>query len=107
MFAKLKSKFHVYFICRIPTTHGTSDSGDIPNYMLEKWIRWVGFDNILRLPEAKAVVDMMLGALSIKAGTRTWETYHADLKTRGQEPARMKNVYEALHHKTAPPGMFQ
>jgi len=95
-----------FFICRIPTTHGVDGNGDIPAHMLAKWTSWVGHDNILRLPEAKAVVDMMLGALSITAGSRTWDTYYADLKTRGQEVARIKNVYEALHHKVAPPGMF-
>jgi len=97
VFEKLKSKYHVFFVCRIPTTHGL-ENGDIPSSMKQKWIKWVGKDHILLLPEAKAVVDIMLGALCLTVGTRTWETYLKDLQSRGQSDDRIKTVYAAVHN---------
>jgi len=97
VFAKLTTKYHVFFVCRLPTTHGVDEKGNIPALMLKKWASWVGEDHILRLPEAKAVVDIMLGAMSLTAGTRTWDTYLQDLQSRGQSDDRIKTVYSAVH----------
>jgi len=97
VFEKLKSKYHVFFVCRMPTTHGL-ENGEIPNLMFQKWANWVGKDHILRLPEAKAIVDILLGAMSITTGTRTWKSYLADLQERGQSEERIKVVQNSLFH---------
>ena len=45
---------------------------------------------------AKACIDVMLGAIAITAGARTMETYIEDMKQRGQDADRIKEVTEAL-----------
>ena len=45
---------------------------------------------------AKACIDVMLGAIAITAGVRTLETYIEDMKQRGQDAERIKEVTEAL-----------
>jgi len=66
--------------------------------MLQKWVSWVGKDHILRLHEAKAIVDILLGAMSITTGSRTWKSYLADLHERGQTEDRIKVVQDSLFH---------
>jgi len=88
-----------FFVCRIPTTHGL-EQGDIPKNMLNKWAQWVGKYHIIRLPEAKAIVDILLGVISITAGSRTWATYLDDLKERGQTEQRIQVVQNSLSPNT-------
>eukprot|EP00992_Anisonema_acinus_P014895 TRINITY_DN9511_c0_g1_i1.p1 TRINITY_DN9511_c0_g1~~TRINITY_DN9511_c0_g1_i1.p1 ORF type:complete len:290 (-),score=91.69 TRINITY_DN9511_c0_g1_i1:102-971(-) len=95
VFHKLRSKYEVFFICRIPTTHGLED-GDIPKAMKEKWSSWVGAERILKLTDPKAVVDIMLGALSTVSGARSWKAYFEDMKTRGQTEQRIDMVHQAF-----------
>ena len=45
---------------------------------------------------AKAVVDIMLGVLSITNGARTLDAYLADMKARGQGDDRIAEVRTSL-----------
>jgi len=67
--------------------------------MYEKWVSWVGEDHILNLPDAKAVVDIVLGAIAITSGSRNWESYLHDLQERGQSNERINLVSNSLHIK--------
>jgi hypothetical protein len=44
----------------------------------------------------KAIIDIMLGAISITSGQRTLETYIEDMKERGQTEKRIQEVTAAL-----------
>eukprot|EP01065_Artemidia_motanka_P051993 TRINITY_DN9283_c0_g2_i1.p2 TRINITY_DN9283_c0_g2~~TRINITY_DN9283_c0_g2_i1.p2 ORF type:complete len:160 (+),score=58.59 TRINITY_DN9283_c0_g2_i1:685-1164(+) len=93
--AKLRSKYEVYFVCRVPTTHG-QEGGDIPRHMQNKYNEYFGEGRTLRLKTAKAVVDIMLGAISISSGARSWAEYIEDMKERGQTEERIDEVHWAF-----------
>ena len=46
--------------------------------------------------EEKAIVDLMLGILSMVSSTRTLETYKIDMLDRGQTQARIEGVSKSL-----------
>jgi len=44
----------------------------------------------------KAVIDVILGVIAITSGSRNLQTYIEDMKTRGQDADRIKEVSDAL-----------
>jgi hypothetical protein len=74
---------------------GKGSSSDIAS--LQQWTAALGADRIMQLDNAKAVVDAMLGVVSISSGARTLETYVEDMVERGQDDERIKQVSECLN----------
>lgn len=62
--------------------------------------QWVGalggHERILRTKTPKACIDIILGAIALTSGARTLPEYVADMKERGQDEGRIKEVEEAL-----------
>jgi len=97
-FAKLLQKFNVFILRK-----------ELPNKALEpnvqlKWCEALGKERVLKISNPKAVIDVILGAISITSGVRDLEGYKADLIERGQTEERIKEVillltpyYEALN----------
>jgi len=64
--------------------------------ILKDWKKLLPEERILILQHPKAIVDVMLGAVAIARGKRTLDEYVADLKKRGQDEVREKEVVFAL-----------
>jgi len=87
----LRAKYEVFVIKKVYDTHaGFEDS------ISAQWETIISRERILRLNEPKAVVDVMLGAISIAKGTRSLEKYGQDMKSRGQDRGRMDLVNSTL-----------
>lgn len=80
-----------YFHKAYGSTHGSSDMAS-----LNQWRDALGADRIMELNNAKAVVDAMLGVVSVSSGARTIETYVEDMENRGQDDDRIKQVSACL-----------
>eukprot|EP01124_Arcella_intermedia_P003754 TRINITY_DN1208_c0_g1_i1.p1 TRINITY_DN1208_c0_g1~~TRINITY_DN1208_c0_g1_i1.p1 ORF type:complete len:453 (-),score=83.34 TRINITY_DN1208_c0_g1_i1:39-1226(-) len=64
--------------------------------ILEKWRGALLPGRILILEDPKAIVDTILGVLSVFSGSRTIEQYVADLQERGQSETRISQVKKIL-----------
>lgn len=82
---RLKEKYNVFHVAK-PGARGVR----------EEWERILGSDRVLMLQTPKAVVDCILGAIAITSGARTIEEYGEDLKERGQDEERRREVLLAL-----------
>jgi hypothetical protein len=87
-FAELKEKFNVFLLHK--------DYGVRDKVIVDQWSEVLGKERILVLPEPKAVVDVMLGAIALMSETRDLETYAADLKNREQTNERIELVQKSL-----------
>jgi len=88
---ELRNKYEVFVVKKKYTAHeGYEES------ISAQWETVISRERILRLEDPKAVVDVMLGAISICKGTRSLESYGADMVSRGQDSHRMDIVGGAL-----------
>jgi len=62
----------------------------------KNWANVIPADRILILDDPKAIVDILLGVLSITSGTRTLDQYIDDMKERGQNDTRLDQVRRTL-----------
>eukprot|EP01126_Amoeba_proteus_P043780 TRINITY_DN4827_c0_g2_i3.p1 TRINITY_DN4827_c0_g2~~TRINITY_DN4827_c0_g2_i3.p1 ORF type:complete len:334 (-),score=85.59 TRINITY_DN4827_c0_g2_i3:94-1095(-) len=90
IFRELRKKFHVFFI------HKPYFDPDVDEKRLARWRDAVGPDRILEMREPKAIVDIMLGAISLISRARTLPEYLDDLRSRGQSASRVVEVQNAL-----------
>lgn len=65
------------------------------NMIEREWKKVIGED-LLKVSEPKAVVDVLLGAIAISTGKRTLKEYEQDMRDRGQTADRIRNVHAAL-----------
>ena len=72
----------------------SSEKADVE--ILKQWTDTLGEERILKMKNPKACIDVILGAIAITAGERTLETYIDDMKQRGQDAERIKEVTNAL-----------
>jgi len=91
-FLHLRTKFknNVFFI------HKPFWDDEVDRQNLEYWERLLGPEHILHLNDAKAVVDVILGAIAVSSGSRTLDRYFDDMHDRGQTDLRLRQVNEAL-----------
>merc|ERR1712166_493298 len=88
---ELRQKYEVFVIRKVYDTYkGFEES------IAQQWQTLISGERILRLDEPKAVVDVMLGAISLAKGTRTLDKYGEDMRTRGQDSQRIDLVNSAL-----------
>ena len=63
---------------------------------LAQWSANLGSERVLQMNTPKACVDVMLGAIAITSGKRNLEEYVKDMRDRGQDKDRIKEVVGAL-----------
>jgi hypothetical protein len=71
--------------------------------ILEQWATVIPREHILRIEDPKAIIDVLLGTLSIASGARDLETYLADLRQRESSAERITQITESLSALTRPP----
>lgn len=65
----------------------------------EEWISYFGKKNeanIIPVIEEKSIVDIILGTIALRAGSRDVGTYLVDMKNRGQDDRRIMIVRDSL-----------
>lgn len=60
------------------------------------WEKLLAPEHVVKIGEEKAIVDLMLGIISMVSSTRTLETYKIDMLDRGQTQARIEGVSKSL-----------
>jgi hypothetical protein len=61
-----------------------------------QWSSVIPENNIIRFPDSKAVIDVLLGVIAVKSGVKTLDEYKEDMKERLQSNDRILLVAEAL-----------
>ncbi|BBM87288.1 YfaP family protein [Candidatus Uabimicrobium amorphum] len=64
--------------------------------IMDQWKSVLSPENILRIEDPHAIIDVMLGALSIVSGTNDLDEFLVDMKGRGQTAPRIEQTKEAL-----------
>ena len=62
----------------------------------ESWENLLAPEHVIKIEEEKAIVDLMLGIISMVSNARTLEAYKIDMKGRGQTQARIEGVSKSL-----------
>lgn len=62
------------------------------------WQELLAPEHVIKVGEEKAVVDLMLGIISMVSSTRTLDSYKIDMKDRGQTSARIASVSKSLEN---------
>jgi hypothetical protein len=62
----------------------------------EHWEKLLAPQHVVKINEEKAIVDIMLGIISMLYSSRTLETYKLDMKGRGQTTERIEGVSQSL-----------
>lgn len=60
------------------------------------WEKLLAPEHVVKIGEEKAIVDLMLGIISMISSARTLETYKIDMLDRGQTQARIEGVSKSL-----------
>ena len=99
---KLLEKYNVFILRK-----------SLPNKNFEPnvqkiWVNTVGEERVLKISNPKAVIDVVLGAISLTSNSRTITEYKIDLINRGQTNERIEEVisvltpyYESIKNGTA------
>ena len=85
----LMKKYNVFHI------HKPYTSVNYENKIHKQWIETIGEERVLDISNPKACVDVILGAIALTSG-RTLENYINDMKKRGQDEDRIKEVIRAI-----------
>ena len=88
----LLKKFNVFHL------HKNYKKKEQDENILDHWVNALGRERILEIQTPKACIDVILGAIAITSGSRTLETYVDDMKIRGQDDERIKEVRNALRY---------
>eukprot|EP01080_Neovahlkampfia_damariscottae_P002144 gene2144-2010_t len=92
IFEDLTKKFNVFLLHKpFQGWHGWEDDS-----FIEQWSNCIGKENILTFSTAKAVIDVMLGAIAITSKKRTLKEYVKDMKNRKQDEERIEEVSKSL-----------
>ncbi|MCI9177372.1 MAG: hypothetical protein HFJ28_02075 [Clostridia bacterium] len=60
------------------------------------WTKLLVPEHVVRISEEKAIVDLMLGIISMVSNTRSLDTYKIDMLDRGQTQKRIEGVTNSL-----------
>lgn len=60
------------------------------------WEKLLAPQHVIKIGEEKAIIDLMLGIISMTSNARTLETYKVDMLDRGQTKERIQGVSESL-----------
>lgn len=61
------------------------------------WEKLLAPEHVIKIGEEKAIVDLMLGIISMVSSARTLETYKIDMLDRGQTQSRIEGVSKSLN----------
>lgn len=86
----LNEKFNNNVYCMLNKYNGMSFNDKITN----SWKDVLPKEHTIRIPEEKAIIDLILGILAIQK--QELETYALDMKNRGQTIARIEGVKNSL-----------
>jgi len=89
IFKALMEKFEVFFI------HWRYDFGSTDKRIVKSWKDLMG-ERLIVLKEDKAIVDVMLGIISMMTGVRNLDSYAKEMEERGQSNERIDTVTEAI-----------
>lgn len=62
----------------------------------DAWKKLLAPEHVIKISEEKAIVDLMLGIISMVSASRDLETYKIDMKGRGQTKERIEGVSSSL-----------
>ena len=91
-FALLRKKVKDNVFMLLNKYQGRYDDEDIVN----TWEKLLAPEHVIKINEEKAIVDLMLGIISMISSTRTLETYKIDMLDRGQTQKRIEGVTKSL-----------
>ena len=90
LFKQLKAKFNLFLIKK-PYSNVVSEVT-----ITEEWEKALGKERILRISNAKACIDVILGAIALTSKKRTLDEYVKDMTDRGQNNERIEEVVASL-----------
>lgn len=62
----------------------------------DAWTKVLADEHVIKINEEKAIVDLMLGIISMMSSARTLDAYKVDMLDRGQTQARIEGVSKSL-----------
>ena len=71
---------------------------DFESEIVKCWENLLAPEHVIKINEEKAIVDLMLGIISMLSSSRTLETYKIDMIDRGQTKARIEGVSKSLEN---------
>lgn len=86
LFRDLRTKYNVFLLYKPYSIESKREQ------IYKSWESLIGGEAILELADPRAIVDTMLGAIALVSGSRTMESYMADMTTRGQSEDRKNQV---------------
>jgi len=89
IFKALMEKFEVFFI------HWHYFNASTDKRIVKSWKDLMG-ERLIILKEDKAIVDVMLGIISMMSGVRNLDTYAKEMEERGQSSDRIDTVTDAI-----------
>ena len=92
VFEQLRKKVNDNVFMLLSKYSGSYFDPDITN----AWEKVLAPQHVIKVGEEKAIIDLMLGIISMVSSTRTLETYKVDMLDRGQTQARIANVSSSL-----------
>ncbi len=91
-FGELRKKVHDNVFILLNKACGSYFKDDITSC----WEKLLAPEHVIKINEEKAIIDLMLGIISMVSSARTLDTYKIDMLDRGQTQARIKGVSESL-----------
>lgn len=88
-FPELNKKFGDNVYCMLNKYNGI-----FRNEITDAWKKRMPTQHVIRIPEEKAIVDLILGVIAVQK--KELDVYALDMKTRGQTKARITGVTSAL-----------
>jgi hypothetical protein len=85
----LKEKYNVFHV------HKPYMSANYETRIHKQWVDGIGEERVLDIVTPKACIDVILGAIALTSG-RTLDEYVDDMRSRGQDNARIEEVTKAL-----------
>lgn len=93
-FGLLRQKVYDNVFMLLNKYSGRSFQNDITSC----WEKLLAPEHVVKIEEEKAIVDLMLGIISMVSSSRTLETYKVDMLGRGQSQARIESVSKSLEN---------
>lgn len=72
--------------------------GSFESDITKCWQELLAPEHVIKIGEEKAIIDLMLGIISMVSSTRTLDSYKIDMKNRGQTNARIASVSKSLEN---------
>ncbi len=91
-FGELRKKVHDNVFLLLNKACGKYFKDDITSC----WEKLLAPEHVIKINEEKAIIDLMLGVISMVSSSRTLDAYKIDMLDRGQTQARIEGVSKSL-----------